>query len=321
MANGNSKNSGSDPTTAKTPEAPPPEAPKVTVATPEPPSTGMRPVLATGGLLAVGGGAIYLIHRWRRSQVLADIQGPPLPQSSGPMPAPSPTPTPTPGPNPAPPGFWGTSLRGQEYRELLAKIEAVTRMPLRLFLSVVANRESGWSRKARRKDKVETAASRRAIEAGPARGNPPPKFAASLAEAGSGGLFGALAPYVAWTGLDEGLTPYLDEDYTIVEDPIVAAICAAKYYQRIVANYPTVFATPGAPVPEDNYRVRLGWASPKVLSEDPGGTLFTNVKRRMDEDLKALGLSIGDLLPPSATGWPGLAAVVEGMKTVPVTWK
>ena len=47
--------------------------------------------------------------------------------------------------------------------------------------------------------------------------------------------------------------PYLDEDYTIIEDPIVAAICAAKYYQRIVTYYPTVFAggTPTGFLPWD----------------------------------------------------------------------
>ena len=194
-------------------------------------------------------------------------------------------------------------------------------MPLRLFLTVVANREAGWNRKARNRSAVETAASKRAIEAGPARGNPPPKFAASLAAAGSGGLFGALAPYVAWTGLDEGFMPYLSEDWGVVEDPIVAAICAAKYYQRIVAHYPTVFATPGSPVPEDNYRVRLGWASPKTLQEDPAGKLFQAVKGRMDEDLAALGLTIGDLGPPSAARWPGLKALVDALASFPVTWK
>src|SRR5690606_34947874 len=105
-----------------------------------------------------------------------------------------------------------------------------------------------------------------------------------------------------------------------VEDPIVAVICAAKYYQRIVTYYPTVFAS-GTPVPEDNYRVRLGWASPQELKADSGGTLFQAVKGRMDEDLKELGLKITDLPPPSSTNWPGLAAVVAGMKGFPATWK
>ncbi|MEZ4437086.1 MAG: hypothetical protein R3F65_32215 [bacterium] len=67
--------------------------------------------------------------------------------------------------------------------------------------------------------------------------------------------------------------------------------------------------------------MRLGWASPKTLREDPAGKLFGDVKRRMDEDLKALGLAISDLPPPSAASWPGLKAVVEGMKGFSGSWK
>ncbi len=195
-------------------------------------------------------------------------------------------------------------------------------MPLRLYLCVVANREAGWSRSARNSSKNEVAASRTAIELGGKRGNPTPKFADSLAGAGSGGLFGALAPYVAWTGMDEDYMPFLDEDWTVIENPVVAAICAAKYYQRIVGEgrYP-VFANPSRPSPEDNYRVRLGWANPSVLKSNPTGSLFQAVKKRFDEDLAALGLKISDLDPPNAEAWPGLVAVVEAIKNFPVTWK
>ncbi|PCC67831.1 hypothetical protein SAMN02745121_07868 [Nannocystis exedens] len=105
---------------------------------------------------------------------------------------------------------------------------------------------------------------------------------------------------VGGAGLDEDFTPYLNDDDTIVEDPIVAAIFAAKYYQRIVTFYPTVFAS-GTPAPEDNYRVRLGWASPKELQEDPAGSLFQAIKGRMDEDLKQLGLKNTDLPPKGLT--------------------
>ncbi|PCC69321.1 hypothetical protein SAMN02745121_08976 [Nannocystis exedens] len=314
-----------------------PQAPRTSVPAPFAPNTGMTPVVATGGLLALGGAAIYGYHWWRQRQALAAGEGStPLPNGSGQgQGAPPPngsgqtqaTPpqsgggTPTQGAPPATdPNYWGTTSRGAEFRSLLTEIEKVSRMPLRLFLSVVANREAGWNRKARNLTAVETAASKRAIEAGPDRGNPTPKFATSLAGAGSGGLFGALAPYVAWTGLDEDFMPYLDADYTIVEDPIVAAICAAKYYQRIVTFYPTVFAS-GTPAPEDNYRVRLGWASPNELKKDPAGKLFQAVKGRMDEDLAELGLKITDLPPPDASRWPGLKAVVEGMKSLTPTWK
>lgn len=311
--------------------------PEQTIAPVLAPSSSLGPALVTGGVLALGGSLVYGLYRWRQKS-LTTPNGTPLPGSgaagSGTPPAGSGAPSsgapPQGGSGASPasqpqgainPDYWGTTKRGEEFRELLKRIEQVSGMPMRLFLTPVANRESGWNRKARNKTAVETAASKRAIEAGPDRGNPTPKFATSLAGAGSGGLFGALAPYVAWTGLDEDFMPYLDADYTIVEDPIVAAICAAKYYQRIVANYPTVFANPSRPSAEDNYRVRLGWASPKKLKEEPAGALFQAVKGRMDEDLAELGLGIDDLPPPDASGWPGLKVVFDAMQGFPATWK
>ena len=95
-----------------------------------------------------------------------------------------------------------------------------------------------------------------------------------------------------------------------------------RCHQRIVGGgrYP-VFADPSKPSPEDNYRVRLGWASPSALKSSPNGTLFQNVKKRFDIDLAELGLKISDLPPPNAEQWPGLKAVVAGLKGFPVTWK
>jgi len=85
-------------------------------------------------------------------------------------------------------------------------------------------------------------------------------------------------------------------------------------------RYP-VFANPAKPAPEDNYRVRLGWASPKTLKDSPNGTLFQSVKKRFDEDLAVLGLKISNLAPPNAERWPGLKAVFAGMKGFPVPGK
>ena len=305
----------------------PTEAPSAIVV----PARSMTPVLVGAAALAATSGALYALYRWRQGQLAAQDAATPLPDGE-----PSPTPaqsqpasptTPSGQPPIAKPGnsdpnYWGTTTRGDVYRPLLSKIEVVTGMPLRLYLCVVANREGAWVRSARNKTKGEVKASTDAIANGAKRGNPAPKYAASIAAAGSGGLFGALAPYVAWTGLDEDFTPYLDEDWPIIEDPIVAAICAAKYYQRIVGGgrYP-VFANPAQPSPEDNYRVRLGWANPSVLKDNPGGELFQDVKTRFDEDLAQLGLKISDLAPPNADRWPGLAAVVAAMKGFPVTWK
>jgi hypothetical protein len=292
------------------------------------PPRSLTPLVVGAAALALGGGVVYAVHRWRQQQRTA-LDTPPAepggtPEVSKPgsgAPAAEAPGSEAPAAE-ADPGGWGTTKRGEPYRPLFTKLEAVTGMPLRLYLCVVANREAGWSRTARNKTKGEVKASQDGIDNGIKRGNPAPKFAASIREVGSGGLFGALSPYVAWTGLDEGHTPYLDEDWMIIEDPIVAAICAAKYYQRIVGGgrYP-VFADPAKPAPEDNYRVRLGWASPTALKESPDGTLFQSVKKRFDEDLAELGLKISDLAPPNAAAWPGLKAVVAGMKGFPVTWK
>jgi len=294
------------------------------------PPRSLTPLVVGAAALALGGGAVYVVHRWRQQQrtALDTPQAEPgrTPEATTPAPgtpaseAPA-SEAPTSG-VPADPGMWGPTKLGEAYRPLLAKLEEVTGMPLRLYLCVVSNREAGWNRTARNKMLKETNASRDGINNGIARGNPAPKFADSIRGAGSGGLFGALAPFVAWTGYDEGYMPYLDEDWPIIEDPIVAAICAAKYYQRIVGGgrYP-VFANPAKPVPEDNYRVRLGWARPETLKKDPGGKLFHEVKERVDEDLAKLGLKISDLSPPNADRWPGLKAVVAGMKGFPITWK
>ena len=313
----------------------PKEAPTWAVA--EPPATAivvpprsLTPLVVGAAALALGGGAAYAVHRWRQQQRVALDPGTPepgrTPGASTPTaeaPA-SETPASEAPTSEAPvdPGMWGTTKRCEQYRPLFTKLEEVTGMPLRLYLCVVANREAGWSRTARNKSKVEVKASADGIDNGLKRGNPAPKFAASIRDAGSGGLFGALAPFVAWTGMDEGYMPYLDEDWPIIEDPIVSAVFAAKYYQRIVGGgrYP-VFADPAKPSPEDNYRVRLGWASPSALKSSPNGTLFQNVKKRFDIDLAELGLKISDLPPPNAEQWPGLKAVVAGLKGFPVTWK
>lgn len=316
------------------------------VTQPEPtaivlPARSMTPLIVGAATLALGGGAAYAAYRWRQRQLQAGGNAP-LPESgSAPVPAqpgvPSQSNVPAQPGAPSQPGvevppgspagnsdpnYWGPTTRGEVYRALFTKIEAVTGMPMRLYLCVVANREADWVRTARNRSKKEVGASRDGVNNGLGRGNPPIKFADSIREAGSGGLFGALAPFVAWTGLDEGYMPYLEEDWMIIENPIVSAIFAAKYYQRIVGGgrYP-VHANPAQPAPEDNYRVRLGWARPKSLKEDPGGKLFQGVKEKFDEDLAELGLKISDLPPPNAERWPGLKAVVAAMKDFPVTWK
>lgn len=331
------------PAAASTPTAAPNTAPPPAASTPTQaivvPVRSMRPLVVGAGALAAGSALVYAVHRWRQGSLAAADKAASLPGASPngatdngtPAPPAGAGQTPAPpaggGQTPAPPAgtpanYWGTGGRGEQYRALFTKIEEVTGMPLRLYLCVVANCEASWVRTARNKSVVEVAASRRGIDNGTERGNPRPKYADSIREAGSGGLFGALSPYVAWTGHDEGFMPYLDEDWKIIEDPIVAVICAAKYYQRIVGGgrYP-VHANPAAPAPTDNYRVRLGWARPATLKDDPTGKLAQAVQKRFDEDLVELGLKITDLPPPNADKWPGLKAVVEAMKGFPVTWK
>jgi hypothetical protein len=331
MANGNGNGKGTAISTAGASEAEekatdetamekkPPQV-VIDFGKPQPPAPRVErsiipAVVTLGGVAAIGGAALYYYKKGQTAEPGNTGVAPPNPPvpngSSDPAPAPAPTPAPpapappapapapAPAPSPTPGKNWGSTNRGEQYRALLVKLEELTGMPLAVFLTVVANRESDFSRTARNKSAVETAASNTGIVSGVKRGNPKPKFADSIAASGSGGLYGALAPYVAWTGMDEGYMPYLNEDWNIIENPIVAVVCAAKYYQRIVTYYPTVFANgKGSPSPEDNFRVRLGWANPSRLKEDPAGSLFQQVRARMEEDLGELGLKISDLPPP-----------------------
>lgn len=277
----------------------------------------MTPVLVGAAALAATSGALYALYRWRQGQLAAQDGATPLPDAEQtPTPAPSqpasPAPTSASGqapmakPGNSDPNYWGTTTRGEVYRPLLTKIEAVTGMPLRLYLCVVANREGAWVHSARNKTKKgEVKASTDAIANGAKRGNPSPKYAASIAAAGSGGLFGALARTSPGPGSDKDFTPYLKDSPRSSRTrssrrSARRSITSASLAVAAIRCSPTPRSRP----PEDNYRVRLGWANPSVLKDNPGGELFQDVKKRFDEDLAQLGLKISDLAPPNADRWP-----------------
>lgn len=165
------------------------------------------------------------------------------------------------------------------------------------FMAVVMRREAGFKANAQNTDKHEVTASQNAIANGLKRGNPPPKWAVELGQFGSGGLFGALAPYFAWIGLDEGYMPFLNRRANLIFNPDASAVFAGHYAWRVLSNYKV----------RDWFDLRTGWASPSVLKNDPDGTTAKGVRSRMQQDIDALGLQWLAQAPlPNPKLYPGI---------------
>lgn len=209
-------------------------------------------------------------------------------------------------------GNWGKtplSLRPLFLQaELAASIPGAAR-----FLAIAASRESNWNPLARNASGNETKASRNAYEARKAT-RPALAYGEAAADFGSGGLFGLLAPYFLWAGVPElgGDAPLLARPPSAVFDPAIAAFGAAVYMQRIIAFYPV----------DDWADVRAGWASPSLLTSARGGADYNAVRTRFAGDAVKVGIDLGDraTIPatPSASGWPGVAAVYAALVAHPV---
>jgi hypothetical protein len=154
----------------------------------------------------------------------------------------------------------------------------------RLF-AAIATRESNFVATAHNNSDAERKASRRAYNNIKDR-NPPLPYGEQAAEYGSGGLFGALAPYFLWTGVPEvgDRAPLLSAPPEIMLLPRVAAFAACVYLQRLVAHYRL----------DDHLDIKVGWASPY-------------------SDVLALGIDLTDTstIPKklSAERWPGVPKV------------
>jgi hypothetical protein len=96
--------------------------------------------------------------------------------------------------------------------------------------------------------------------------NPPLRYGEQAAEFGSGGLFGALAPYFLWTGVPEvgDKAPLLNAPPSLVFQPRAAAFGAAVYMQRLLKQYRV----------DDIADIKVGWANPGLLGKGRGGETY-----------------------------------------------
>ena len=139
--------------------------------------------------------------------------------------------------------------------------------------------------------------------------NPPLRYGDQAAEFGSGGLFGALAPYFLWTGVPEigKQAPLLNAAPTLVFQPRAAAFGAAVYMQRLLSQYRV----------DDVPDIKVGWANPGLLGKGRGGAKYQEVRTRFLEDVKKLGIDLADVdtIPAKldASAWPGVPAVFAGL--------
>lgn len=205
---------------------------------------------------------------------------------------------------------WGSTPI--DLRPLFALIEEASRIEgAGRLLSVASFRESAWKADAQNGDAPGEEAERydswRAYYNGRSR-NPPLKYGEAAANFGSGGLFGSLAPYGLWTGVQEmkGKAPLLNSDPRILLIPRVAGFVASVYLQRLLAHYDI----------RDHGDIKVGWRRIGLLSEEGRkGAEYRHAHDRFYEDAKKVGIDLSDVttIPPrlSASRWPGVAQVFD----------
>ena len=285
-------------------------------------------VVTTGA--TIGGVALYKRLRGLPPQTSPEPQPAPAPVSA---PAPTPAPAPVPAPHdsslgpiswegalPLPTASevkgdldrnWGTVPK--ELRPLLLRIEEVTGiLGAARFLGVVAAQESAFRPTAHNGDEFEEQGERnaswRAYYNNKDR-NPPLMFGEQAANFGSGGLFGALAPYALWTGVQElkDKAPLLGSDPRILFLPRVAAFCAAVYLQRVLAYHDV----------RDIADLKVGWGSVSLLTEQGRKDAdYMRIRNKWADDVKKVGIDLGDVatIPKmivASPKWPGAQAVFD----------
>jgi len=195
-----------------------------------------------------------------------------------------------------------------DLRALLLLMEEASRIvgSARIF-SGIAYRESRYVTTAHNGNAAgeqdERDGSRRAYQNNKDR-NPPLAFGEQAAEFGSGGLFGALAPYFLWTGVPEvgAKAPLLKAAPEIMFQPRAAAFGAVVYMQRLLKHYRV----------DDVADIKAGWANPSFLTTGRGSEGYKNVRSRFLADLQTVGIDLNDATIPAkldASAWPGVPAV------------
>jgi hypothetical protein len=208
-------------------------------------------LVATGGVIA---GASY-VERRKRAQGGDSGGEPEAPPTGEPDPD---RPIPTPKPSSLVPLAWdgagslptASDVKGDltrnwgrtplDLRPLLLVAEEASNMPgAGRVLAGIATRESRFQPNAHNGnepgEQSERNASWRAYTQNKAR-NPPLAFGEEAAVFGSGGLFGALAPYFLWSGIQEmgDKAPLLGADPRIMFVPRVATFAACVFMARLL---------------------------------------------------------------------------------------
>jgi hypothetical protein len=278
-------------------------------------------VAATGGAVA---GASYVYRR--RQGVLGEGTGgviPAEPWSPDERPVPAPAPSmrtplqwdalPLPGPADVKGDLgrnWGRTPL--ELRPLLQLAEEASGIDgAGHILALIAFRESRFEATAHNGDaeaeESERSASWKAYQQNKAR-NPPLAHGEAAAAFGSGGLFGALAPYFLWTGVQElgAKAPLLGADPRIMFVPRVATFAACVYLARLLKHYEV----------RDLPDIKVGWGSVSLLKgEGRSSEAYQSIRDRFIADAAELGIDLTDTttIPArlSADAWPGVAKVFE----------
>lgn len=264
--------------------------------------------VTVGTVLGVAGGALL----YSRRASAASLPGPLGGAERGPAPAVELPPL------PGASEVTGDLLRNwgetpADLRPLLMRMEEVSRIAgsARVF-AVIAYRESRFVTTAHngnaQGEQDERDSSRRAYDNNRGR-NPPLKYGEAAANFGSGGLFGALAPYFLWTGVPElgKRAPLLAAPPELLFQPRAAAFGAAVYMQRLLAHYRV----------DDLADIKVGWANPGLLGKGRGSATYHDVRARFLGDAMTLGVDLTDraTVPQKldAAAWPGVSAVFAGL--------
>lgn len=214
---------------------------------------------------------------------------------------------------------WGETPR--DIRPLFMLMEEASQIvgSARIF-SVIAFGESRWKTTAHNNDAHEVDASTRAWNNRRDK-NPPLKYGEQAAAFGSGGLFGALAPYFLWTGAPDGLgrrAPLLDYKPEAMFEPRIAGFAAIVYLKRLIRNWNLV----------DHLDVKVGWASPSILAKIPNRQgyceeghqdTYCEIRAKFAHHAAEVGIDLFDqsTIPGKldASNFPGVMAVWELMNT------
>lgn len=179
------------------------------------------------------------------------------------------------------------------------------------ILAIVGYQESRFETTGHNGDAETEAAERnaswKAYHQNKAR-NPPLAHGEVAAVFGSGGLFGALAPYFLWTGVQElgEKAPLLGADPRIMFVPRVATFAACVYLARLLKHYEV----------RDLPDIKVGWGSVSLLKgEGRSGETYQAIRKKFLADAAELGIDLTDALTIparlSADAWPGVAKVFE----------